>query len=172
MSFFSSSDLRNIVMSFKYEDVQTVYDELDRRLYLWDTFYYFDWMVLGETAVRKTDELDKRDFAVVRQQEHIVVTSDGDLFKIKIHIGVEYGVTNYDEFKTIINHYKEEHGSKPIVDCDLAEELKCRAYVKTVELEEIEYYRINHRIKKILKNAYEKGVISLDTLLDKVGMLD
>ena len=40
-------------MSFKYEDVQTVYDELDRRLYLWDTFYYFDWMVLGETAVRK-----------------------------------------------------------------------------------------------------------------------
>ena len=166
--FLSSADLRNIVKSFKYEDPQTVRDELDRRLYRWDTSYYHDFMVLGETAVRKTDELDKRDFAVTRQQDHIVVTSDGDLFKIKIHVGVEYGVTNYDEFKAIINHYKVEHGSKPIVNCDLVEELKCREYVKAIELEEIVY----HRSKGILKKAYEKGVISLDTLLDKISMFD
>lgn len=166
--FLSSFDLSNIVKSFKYEDPQTVSDELDRRLYLWDTLYYFDWMVLGETAVRKTDDLDKRDFAVTCQQDHIVVTSDGDLFKIKIHVGVEYGVTNYDEFKSIINHYKVEQGSKPIVNCDLVEELKCREYVKAIELEEI----VCHRPKKLLKKAYEKGVISLDKLLDKVGMFN
>ena len=159
--FLSSDDLRNIVKSFKNEDIQTVYDELFRRLYYCETFYYFDWMVLGETAVRKTDEMDKRDFAVIRQQDYIVVTTDVDLFKIKIHVGVEYGITNYYEFKAIINHYKESHGFSPTVNCDLVEELKCRTYVKTIELEEMTKDNEYYRLKKILKRAYENGLILL-----------
>ena len=175
MSFFSSSDLRNIVKSLKHEDLKTVREELDHGVSLESVFYDYEWMALGETSARRA-LASSSDFAVLRREDYIAVTSDGDLFKIKINVGMEYGVTNYDEFKAIINHYKETHGFSAIVNKNLMEELKCREYVKTVELEEMTqkngYCVSEENHTEILKHAYEKGVISRDTMLDKISMFD
>ena len=153
-NFLSSADLINIVKSFKHEDLLKVREELDNGVY---TFF-------------------KVDYLALRQQDYIVVTSDGCLFKIKIYFGTKYDVPNYDDFAVAIAQYRKTHGKKPTIYGDLAKELKCKTYIKMVELEEITkkngYWLNKQKLREILKGAYKKGVISLDTMLDKMEMFD
>lgn len=174
--FLSSDDLRNRVLTYKHEDLLTVFDELTRGLYLYSTFSQFDWMTLGETMARKTKDFEEADYFALCQQVYFAVTTDGDFFKISVNIGIEYGLTDYDEFKAIINQYHEWYGKNPNVPVDLAEELKCRLYVKAIELEEVTmkngYWLSKDELMCVLKGAYKKGVISIDTALDKMDLFD
>lgn len=174
--FLSSDDLRNRVLTYKHEDLQTVFDELNGGLYLYSTFSQFDWMSLGETMAQRTDNFAGADYFALRHQEYFVVTADGDLFKISVNVGIEYGLTDYDEFKAIINQYHEWYDKNPNVSVDLAEELKCRTYVKAIELEEVTmkngYWLSKDELMCVLKGAYKKGVISIGTALDKMDLFD
>lgn len=175
--FLSSVELDKVLMMLStHEDPQTVLDSLDRGLYVDSVTNHFDWMTLGETFVQETDNFFEVDFLALRQQDYVVVTSDGCLFKIKIHFGTKYDMPNYDDFAVAITQYRKTHGKKPTIYGDLAKELKCKTYVKMVEPEEITkkngYWLNKQKLREILKGAYNKGVISLDTLLDKMEMFD
>ena len=174
--FLSSDDLRNRVLTYKHEDLQTVIKELNDGLYLYEVFSRYDWMTLGETMARKTKDFEEADYFALCHQDYFVVTTDGVLFKIGINIGIEYGLTDYDEFKAIINQYHEWYDKNPNIPVDLAEELMCRTYVKAIELEEVMvmygHWLIRHDLVEFLKGAYKKGVISIDTALAKMGFFD
>lgn len=174
--FLSSDDLRNRVLTYKHEDLQTVIKELNDGLYLYEVFSRYDWMTLGETMARKTKDFEEADYFALCHQVYFAVTTDGDLFKISVNVGIEYGLTDYDEFKAIINQYHEWYDNNPNVSVDLAEELKCRTYVKAIELEEVMvmdcHWLIRQDLVEFLKGAYKKGVIAFDTALAKMGFFD
>lgn len=174
--FLSAYDLRSRAIKFDDRDIQLPLSKINGCLYLDSAQNWYDWMVLGETEARKTYNFDEIDFIALRKQDHVVVTTDGCLFKIKIRIEMEYGVDGYDEFKALVNQYHEKYGSKPIIADSLVNEFKCKAIVTSSKLEEMTkengYWMNKQELKEILKGAYEKGVISLDTMLDKIGMFD
>lgn len=173
--FLSSVDLRKCAITFE-DDVQLPLTELNGCLYVDSVHNWYDWMTFGETEARKTDNFDEIDFLAHRQQDCVVVTSDGCLFKIKIRFEMEYGVTGYDEFKKVINQYREQYGAHPIIYSNLVREYKCKALITSSKLEEMTkengYWMNKQELKEILKGAYKKGVISLDTMLDKMSMFD
>lgn len=174
--FISAFDLRSRAIKFDDRDIQLPFARIKGCLYFDSVQNRYDWMSLGETEARKTDNLDEMDFIALRQQDYVAVTTDGWLFKIKIRIEMEYGVDGYDEFKALVNQYHEKHGSKPIIDNSLVDEFKCKAIVTSSKLEEMRkengYWMNKQELKEILKRAYEKGVISIDTMLDRIGMFD
>lgn len=174
--FLSAYDLRSRAIKFDDRDIQLPLARINGCLYLDSVQNWYDWMVLGDTEARKTNHFDEIDFIALRKQDHVVVTTDGCLFKIKIRIEMEYGVDGYDEFKALVNQYHEKYGLKPIIADRLVDEFKCKAIVTSSKLEEMTkengYWMNKQELKEILKRAYEKGVISIDTMLDKIGMFD
>ena len=174
--FLSAFDLRSRAIKFDDGDVQLPLPERKGWIYTDSVHNWYDWMTLGETEARKTDNFDEMDFLALRQQDYVVVTTDGWLFKIKIRYELEYGVDGYDEFKALIKQYREQHGMRPSISINLVKEFKCKARITSSKVEEMRkengYWMNKQELKEILKNAYEKGVISIDTMLDRIGMFD